>query len=1025
MKRMEPSHHSRRFLIEWLLLAAALGALGGFVGYSIFREHQRIETGERERLTTQAKVVHDNLERQLDSTNRALAEVRGQIPYWTGVADGQRIGAQHLKALSEAMPGVRTMTILNSKGMVINSDKKELIGKDFGQREYFVVPQNRPDPEVLYVSAPFKTTLGVFTINLARVVVGPNGRFDGIVTATLDPEEFKVLLSSVLYAPEMRATLIHGDGKVFMVVPDLENVAGKDLSSPGSFFARHMKSGQQTSVDVGIVRMTGDEAMSVLQTIQPAALAMDKPLVIGVGRGLKSIFATWRRDAYLQGSLFAVLALSSILGVFLYQGRQRRYDRLLASQEAERTQAELALKNSERLLRTALKAASLGNYSIDLETGLWESSDDLDKIFGIDANFKRDIPGWGSLLHPKFRSRILDEFEKTVRESKAFTREYRVIRPSDGKMRWVVMWGDFEYDKAGNPVRQVGTVQDITRRKQAEQQLRIAATAFEAQEGMVVTDTDNVILRVNRAFSEITGYSAKEAVGRTPSLLKSGRHDAAFYAEMWEDLRRLGTWQGEIWNRRKSGEVYPEWLTITAVSGDDDEVTHYVATLTDITQRKAAEDEIKNLAFYDPLTRLPNRRLLLDRLQQALASSARSKREGAIFFIDLDNFKTLNDTLGHDKGDLLLQQVAQRLTTCIREGDTVARLGGDEFVVMLEDLSANPKEAAAQTETVGEKILVTLNEIYHLAGHEHHSTPSIGITLFNDHLNSVDELLKRADLAMYQAKAEGRNTLRFYDPEMQALINSRVSLEADLRNGLQERQFVLYYQPQVREDGTILGAEALVRWNHPGRGLVPPAEFIPLAEETGLILPLGHWVLEAACTQLVAWTTNEKAAGLTLAVNVSARQFRQTDFVEQVLAVLAHTGADPHRLKIELTESLLLDDVEDIIAKMTALKAKGVGFSLDDFGTGYSSLAYLKRLPLDQLKIDQSFVRDVFTDINDAAIAQTIIALSQTMGLSVIAEGVETEEQRDFLSRQGCQTYQGYLFSRPLPLDGFEIFLEK
>jgi len=540
---------------------------------------------------------------------------------------------------------------------------------------------------------------------------------------------------------------------------------------------------------------------------------------------------------------------------------------------------------------------------------------------------------------------------------------------------------------------------------------------------MFVTDAAGVILKVNRAFSEITGYSAAEAVGQKSSLTKSGRHDAAFYAEMWKDIQTVGVWKGEIWNRRKNGEVYPEWLTITAVKNRQGETTHYVSTLTDITARKQAEDEIRHLAFYDPLTRLPNRRLLLDRLQQALVSKARNGREGALLFIDLDNFKVLNDTLGHDIGDRLLQQVAQRLVTCVREGDTVARLGGDEFIVMLEDLSKSSREAATQTETIGEKILDTLNQTYHLSGHEHRSTPSIGVTLFGSAKNSVEELLKRADLAMYQAKAAGRNTMRFFDPEMQAVVTARAALETDLRRGLQEDQLLLFYQAQVDDFGRLIGAEALVRWQHPQRGLVPPVEFIPLAEDTGLIQPLGHWVLATACAQLVTWAADAAAAHLSLAVNVSARQFHHEEFVAEVLAVIEQSGANPNKLKLELTESMLVHDIEDIIAKMAALKEAGVRFSLDDFGTGYSSLSYLKRLPLDQLKIDQSFVRNVCNDFNDGAIAQAIIALSQTMGLSVIAEGVETEAQRDYLGRLGCQAYQGYLFGRPLPVGEFEKLL--
>ena len=436
--------------------------------------------------------------------------------------------------------------------------------------------------------------------------------------------------------------------------------------------------------------------------------------------------------------------------------------------------------------------------------------------------------------------------------------------------------------------------------------------------------------------------------------------------------------------------------------------------------RKGAEDEIRQLAFYDPLTGLPNRRLLTDRLQHALAAAIRSRRHGGLLFIDLDNFKTINDTLGHDKGDLLLQQVAERLSSCVRLGDTVARQGGDEFVIMLLDLSETAQEAAIQTELIGEKILETLNRPYQFAGHVYHNSASIGATLFDGQLEATDELLKRVDLAMYRAKAAGRNNLRFFEADMQAAVTRRAGLETDLRAGLQEQQFLLYYQAQIDAAGRISGAEGLLRWPHPLRGFTPPSEFIPAAEESGLILPLGRWVLETACHQLAAWAGSAATAHLTLAVNVSARQFCQPDFMSQVVELLDRSGADPHKLKLELTESMLLDDVEQTIVKMSALKALGVGFSLDDFGTGYSSLSYLKRLPLDQLKIDQSFVRDVLSDPNDAAIVCAVVALAHSLGLDVIAEGVETEAQRDFLAGNGCTAWQGYLFSRPLPLAQFE-----
>jgi diguanylate cyclase (GGDEF)-like protein len=416
--------------------------------------------------------------------------------------------------------------------------------------------------------------------------------------------------------------------------------------------------------------------------------------------------------------------------------------------------------------------------------------------------------------------------------------------------------------------------------------------------------------------------------------------------------------------------------------------------------------------------------LLIERLKHAYAASERNSNYNALLFIDLDNFKNLNDNRGHHIGDLLLQQVAQRLTDCVRKIDTTARLGGDEFVVLLENMSENTQQALEQARTVGEKILATLNLNYRLDNFDHRSTPSIGIALFAKNQGSVEDLLKQADLAMYQAKAAGRNTLCFFDPQMQADVIARAAMEDDLREAILKEQFLLHYQVQVTDTGRLTGAEVLLRWQHPVHGMVSPAEFIGLAESSDLILPLGRWVIETACTQLTAWAQMPQMRDLTIAVNVSARQLSQPDFVAQVLSALEHTGANAQRLKLELTESMLIKDLESIIEKMTVLKFHGVGFSLDDFGTGYSSLSYLKRLPLDQLKIDQGFVKNILTDPNDAAIAKMVIALADSLGIAVIAEGVELQAQKEFLASLGCYEYQGYFFSRPLTLEKFKEFVE-
>ena len=580
-----------------------------------------------------------------------------------------------------------------------------------------------------------------------------------------------------------------------------------------------------------------------------------------------------------------------------------------------------------------------------------------------------------------------------------------------------------------NPEFIISTLQIFAARASAEieRQLsdarirRQASLLDKAQDAIVVRDLDQRITFWNQGAERLYGWTRAQALGRPMHDLL--RQPAAHFKKAADTVLLVGEWTGELVQHHRDGHAIDLEGRWTLVRSEDGQPESILAIHTDIRQRKATEREIQRLAFFDSLTGLPNRTLLIDRMHKALATAQRKHEGGALLFIDLDNFKTLNDTLGHDKGDLLLQQVAQRLNTCVRSIDTVARLGGDEFVVMLEALSPEPVALALLARSIAEKILATLAAPYALAGYQYRSTPSIGVAPFLGDSTSVGDLLRQADLAMYQAKGAGRNTLRFFDPHMQAVVTARAALESDLRQALAQDQFLLHYQPQVDGQGQYIGVEALVRWLHPQRGMVAPGQFIPLAEETGLVLTLGRWVLHTACKVLAQWRTDPLLLHLSMAVNVSSRQFRHAGFVDDVAHVLQVTGAPAHLLKLELTESLLVEDMDTTIATMTALGALGVGFSLDDFGTGYSSLSYLKRMPLNQLKIDQSFVRDLLTDPNDAAIVNTIIGLSHSLGLSVIAEGVETAEQRDILLQSGCTAFQGYFFSRPVPQDLLEPLL--
>lgn len=631
-------------------------------------------------------------------------------------------------------------------------------------------------------------------------------------------------------------------------------------------------------------------------------------------------------------------------------------------------------------------------------------------------------------FHPQFHASALERI-KTILEKKLPVplRQSKFLR-LDGRT--------IDIETQSLPIMYRGecaiqiNFQDNTARRQIEQTLRESEERFRtltrlSSDWYWEQDENFRFIMLSGNVLESTGLSSHAHAGKTHWELPALNLDEA----AWEGHRAIIRAHQEFRDfevRRPDRDGQVHWVSINGTPTFDasGEFRGYRGVGRDISAHKQAVDQIHRLAFYDSLTGLPNRRLLLEQLKKALQINARHRQLGALLFIDLDNFKTLNDTLGHDVGDVLLQQVAKRLVTNVRAADTVARLGGDEFVVVLENLDKSELNAASQVDAVGQKILAALNAPYQLAGREHRSSPSIGITLFGAHGEGVDDLLKQADLAMYQSKAAGRNTMRFFDIGMQAEVHSRVELESDLRDGLQGgEELLLHYQPIVRVDGRVTGAEALVRWQQPQRGLVMPEEFIPLAESTGLILPLGRWVLQTACEQLAAWAKRAETAQLTLAVNVSARELREPDFVSQVKRTLTQSGANPSRLRLELTESVLAHKVDDIIGKMNELKALGIGFSLDDFGTGYSSLSYLKQLPLDLLKIDRSFVHDVLTDPNDSAIARTIVALGQTLGLSVVAEGVETEEQRAFLMTSGCFAYQGYLFGEPMSISQFDVFM--
>ncbi|KAF1047824.1 bifunctional diguanylate cyclase/phosphodiesterase [Xylophilus sp.] len=992
----EGSRAARRRRWEWAVYGCMLALILVALGHVLVQERGRAFEAERERLAAQARVVDDNFARQLDGIHGALGSLRDEFGVPAAARSAHAEAAtRRLMAWVASLPGVRTMLITDADGTVWAASRGELVGRNVAMREFFTTPRAHRDGSVLYLSQPFRTDLGVFTMNAARAIMDGD-RFVGVVSASLDQTYAEVVLRSILYAPDMHAELIHGSGALFMRMPP-----SADASSPDEMVGlldAHLRSGRS------VTSTQGPGGLVALRTMHSMQIRLHQPMVVAVGRPYASIDRPWLARVSIYALLCLLGAAVGALALYVAQRARSERERAEMQRDAERR------RDAERLELT-LTGADVGLWDWDLPSGRIIFNERWYAMLGYGRDeLEPLVRNWLAQVHPDDRGELHRRLDAHLRHKR-------------GYWIWVLDRGKvMERGDDGEPVRMVGAQMDVTERRRAEEALRESEARFRS---LTELSSDWYWeLDDQYRFVRFEGYAGRHAGTPRQSDIGLTRWDLGainMTESDWERHRavldaRETFHDFELQRMEPDGTIH--WVSLSGAPIFDAHGVFrgYRGVGRNITERKRAEDEIERLAFYDALTGLPNRRLLHDRLHGALGRSLESHQHGALLFIDLDNFKDLNDTLGHDVGDSLLERVANRLVTCVRTGDTVARLGGDEFVVMMENLGADEAAAEGRARIVARKVLDALNHPYVLDGYEHHSTPSIGVTLFGgSRVQGVDEALKRADLAMYQAKAAGRNTIIVFHPDMQTAVSSRSALETDLRHALANGELRLYYQPVVDAQQRLLGAEALLRWLHPARGMVSPGDFIPLAEQTGLILPIGRWVLESACAQLVLWAAQPATRGFFIAVNVSARQFRQSDFVAEVADTLARSGATPQRLKLELTESLLLGDIEDAVAKMGQLKDRGVGFSLDDFGTGYSSLSYLKRLPLDQLKIDQSFVRDVLTDANDAAIVRTILALAQSLDLQVVAEGVENEGQHVFLREHGCRAFQGYLFGRPAP----------
>lgn len=679
---------------------------------------------------------------------------------------------------------------------------------------------------------------------------------------------------------------------------------------------------------------------------------------------------------------------------------------------------EDALRESEERYQTLTRILPVGVFRADAGGGCTYVNERWCEIAGLSPEEAMG-DGWQKALHSEDRQRVFAAWTEAVTKSASFLDEYR-FRRGDDQETWVLGQAVAEKGADGTLAGFVGSITDITERKRAEEKLHLSARVFESSaEGITITDANQTIIAVNQAFTRLTGYSEEEATGQKPSLLSSGLHDAGFHRAMWRTIRQSGQWQGEIWGRRKDGELFATMATISKVTNERGEILNYIGIFNDITAAKESQKRMEYMASHDTLTGLPNRQLFHDRLAHAIERSERGTGKLAIMFLDLDNFKIVNDTLGHHHGDLLLKEVAARVKKLLRKKDTLARLGGDEFTIVIEDTWTIAVDTTAQ------RVIEALSQPIDLAGREVFVSGSIGISVYPDDGKNISDLLKKADTAMYRAKEQGKNAYRFFEEKMNARAIERLTIETALRRALERNEFFLAYQPQVAIGlGEVTSVEALIRWRHPGLGLIYPARFIHIAEDTGLIEPIGEWVLETACRQIRQW----EQAGLfppAVAVNLSPRQFRKGNIARNMERILARTNVSPVLVGAELTESALIEDPKQTIKTMSELKEMGIHLSLDDFGTGNSSLSQLRRLPLDELKIDKSFIDEVHHNPDDAAIVSAIVTLGHNLGMIVVAEGVETIEQLNSLHTRGCDVVQGYYYSKPLLPDEMADYLKE
>jgi diguanylate cyclase (GGDEF)-like protein/PAS domain S-box-containing protein len=988
---------ARKGLQLWFALISLAMAGVVLLGYVLWSAYNETWQDSESTANAYTEILEVRLDAVLRRVDADLQGIVGRLPHDALARDQvPAFREQIVKELEDqriAFPEISGFRVIDAHG-----DLLYLAGDgeypNLADRDYFIALKAGGVPGIFFSQVMTSRITGRPVVVAARALRSADGQFLGIVSAPLELNYFEQLFRSVHLGKGgvLAIRRLDDHGLVMRQPPALERT-NQPLASTNPVVQKLAQGSR-----LGAERLTAQT--DGVQRIYAYRVLADYPFYVVAGLSNDDVNADWQRRAFFMGGLgiFLFLALSLVL-VWLFR-----------NQAAEFLSAELLRRNQEQL-REAQRLARVGSWELDLVTGKLAWSDELFHIFERDpATTIGSYDLFLAAVHPDDREMVDRAYRESVAKRTPYEIEHRLLMP-DGRVKLVQECGETLFSEDGTPLRSIGTAQDISSLRQMESQMQLLGIAFQhSGEAILISDAQNNIVTVNPAFTALTGYELADAVGKNPRFLSAGRSSPEDYAAMWLSIREKGYWQGEIWDRRKDGGIYPKWMSVSVIRDDAGEIRYHIAHFTDISVERAAEEKLHHIAHHDSLTGLPNRFSLSGRIAQALALARRDGGRVALLFIDLDRFKLVNDTLGHHVGDELLIEVAKRLQESVRDSDVVARLGGDEFVIMLTGI-----EHSASVAVVAEKIVLAVGSPYVIEGHDLYTSPSIGIAVFPTDGETGDVLMKNADAAMYHAKNAGRNNFQFFDVKMNQVAVERLSIEHSLRQALARDEFCLYFQPIIDvASGRVVEVEALIRWLHPQQGMIPPIKFIGIAEETGLIQPIGEWVFWSACRMLAEFR-EAGLVGVKMGINISAMQMRNDNLPILARGAIQALNLNPQDLVFEITESVAMQRPEETVAILDLLHNMGIKLAIDDFGTGYSSLSYLKMFPIDHIKLDRSFVEEIGQDGGSSVICDATIGLAHNLGLKLVAEGVETEAQFDYLRERACDLVQGYLFSRPVP----------